>query len=165
MVIIVAGATLDRDVVAPVATGHQRHHRGGDTTHAGIAASSASTRSNNAWDCSLEYPFSDGEIEKVTRFSARIPRSTRVRFTKLLRNSPVGISSTADTVTCAHTNACRTRAVPRVPEDCPASSFNVTPSDDRAASHAGYSPNSRPVSSESAMLNASTGHSRSLVSE
>src|SRR5262249_10640980 len=118
----------------------------------GIAASSASTRSNNAWDCSLEYPFSDGEIEKVTRFSARIPRSTRVRFTKLLRNSPVGISSTADTVTCAHTNACRTRAVPRVPEDCPASSFNVTPSDDRAASHAGYSPNSRPVSSESAML-------------
>ena len=124
-----------------------------------MAAIFASTRSNNACVCSCLYPFSAGDTENPITFSVFIPRSTCIRFTRLFRNSPVGTSSTADTITCAHTSSFRTRAAPVVPELWPDSFFNVTAAEARAASHAGYSPNNSPVTTESPSPNSSTGHS------
>jgi hypothetical protein len=125
----------------------------------GMAAISDSIRSNRACVCSCWYPFSAGDTENPITFSVFIPRSTCIRFTRLFKNSPVGISSTADTMTCAHTSALRTRTDAAVPELWPDSFFKVAADELRAASHAGYSPNSRPVSTERPSPNSSTGHS------
>src|ERR1035441_9104881 len=125
-----------------------------------MAAISLSIRSNSARVCSALYPFSAGATENPIVFSVFIPRSTCIRFTRLFRNSPVGINSTADTITCAQTSNLRTRADAAVPELCPDSSFSVAADDARAASHAGYSPNSRPATAARPSPNPSTGHSR-----
>jgi len=104
-----------------------------------------------------------GATANPITFSVFIPRSTCIRFTMLFRNRPVGTSSTADTITCAHTSSFRTLAAPAVPELWPDSFFSVTAAELRAASHAGYSPNNSPVATESPSPNSSTGHSRSDV--
>src|ERR1017187_4797024 len=90
-------------------------------------------------------------------FSVFMPRSTCVRLTRLFRNSPVGISNTAEMVTCAQTSSLRTPAVARVQEDCPDSSLRVVASDTRDPFQAGYNPNNRPVTTERPRANSSTG--------
>ena len=55
-------------------------------------------------------------MEKVTTFSVRTPRSTRLTLARLFTNTPDDTSSAVESAICAVTSTLRKRAAPRLPE-------------------------------------------------
>ena len=103
----------------------------------GIAANSSSVRSKKASERSASYPLSSGEIANVTTLSVRIPRSTRLTFTRLLINSPADASSVIERASWAVTNPLRNRAAARAPEGWPVLAFNIVTRSGRVLCRAG----------------------------
>ena len=103
----------------------------------GMAARPVSARSKMDLLCAGVYPFHCGVMLKPITWSVRIPRLTFSRFTRLFRKRPVGIRSTIEMVSCAHTSTLRSRAEPREEDDLPVSSLSVAARVTREASQAG----------------------------
>ena len=129
------------------------------TSTPGSCASRLVARSNQATQrarsASLGSPFGPGsDARSVSTCSARMPGSTARSLTKLRSMSPVPTSSTSDSATSATTSVLRSRPrvelVPRVP------SLSASFRSGREPASAGARPKPTPVTSATAMVNAST---------